>query len=105
MKNLIFKNRISADRKKRLISSCEDTEVEGLHRFIRRHFVCIVKDIITKPREVPPQVYISKVSDRFRQKEHFFCRIKSRASITVNERLFLLLFSHSLIIDLSSMST
>ena len=101
MRDLLFKNLTSNDRKRKILASSEIVDRQGVRSIIRRHFVCIVKEIQDKQIEKPlPYLYILKERNRREQKEKFFCRIKGSIYAVSNGRLFLILFMHSLKINL-----
>lgn len=104
MRDLLFKNLTSSDRKKRIISSSEIVDRQGTRSIIHRHFACIVKEIqgqnnLEKPA---PYLYVLKEHNTKKQKEKFFCRMKGSIYAVANGRLFLILFMHSLKIYLTS---
>lgn len=101
MRDLLYKNLTSNDKKRRIISSSEITENEGIRSIIRRHFVCIVKEINDSKIDKPlPYLYVLKEHNKKEQKERFFCRIKSSIYAVNNGKLYLILFMHSLKISL-----
>ncbi|MDD5431798.1 MAG: hypothetical protein PHO70_02280 [Candidatus Omnitrophica bacterium] len=103
MRDLLFKNLTSADKKKRIISSSEITDNQGIHSIIRRHFICMVREVVGAKLEKPlPYLYILKEHNTKERKEKFFCRIKSSTYVVSHGKLFLILFMHSLRINLSS---
>ena len=103
MRDLLFKNLTSNDRKRRVISSSEITDKEGMRSIIRRHFVCMVREVkdggIDKPA---PYLYVIKEHNSKEHKEKFFCKIKGSVCALNRGRLFLIVFMHSLRIDLLS---
>ena len=102
MRDLLFKNLTSDDRKRKILTSSEIMDKQGVRSIIHRHFICIVKEIkdkqITKPL---PYLYVLKEHNNREQKEKFFCRIKGSIYAINNGRLFLILFMHSLKISLT----
>lgn len=111
MRDLLFKNLTSNDRKRRILSSSEIVDKEGVRNIICRHFVCIVKELSptsiakgqAKHDEMPkplPYLYMLKKHDNKEKKEKFFCRIKGSLYAVNQGRLFLILFMHSLKITL-----
>jgi len=101
MRDLIFKNLTSQDKKRRILISSEIMDKDGVRSIIRRHFVCIVREIQdTGHKEKPlPYLYILKEHNSKEQREKFFCRIKGSLYAVNNGRLFLILFTHSLKIN------
>lgn len=105
MRDLLFKNLTSADRKRKIISTSEIAEKQGIRSVIRRHFVCMVKEIKDAKVEKPsPYLYVLKVHNTKEHKEKFFCRIKGSVFVVLNHRLFIIMFMHSLRIDLAAIS-
>ena len=103
MRDLLFKNLTSDDKKKRIIASSEIVDKQGMRSVIRRHFVCIVKEIKGKHINRPlPYVYVLKEHNRRKQREKFFYRIKGSIYAINKGRLFLILFMHSLKITLEA---
>lgn len=103
MRDLLFKNLTSSDRKRKVISSSEISDKEGVHSVIRRHFVCMVKEVkegvIDKPA---PYLYVVKEHNTKEHREKFFCKIKGSVCALNQGRVFLIVFMHSLRIDLLS---
>ena len=100
MRDLVFRNSTSSDRRKRVISSCETLQRQGMRIVIRRHFVCKVIEISDTFIEKPlSQVYVSRICSYRQQQERFFFRMKASIYARSKGRLFLILFGHSLKID------
>lgn len=105
MRDLLFKNLTSRDHKKRIICSLEVSDKQGVHSVIRRHFICMVKEInnqgtgMDKPQ---PYLYVLKEKDSKEQKQKFFCKVKGSICAVNGDKLFLIVFMHSLRIDLAS---
>ncbi|MFA5311021.1 MAG: hypothetical protein WC355_01740 [Candidatus Omnitrophota bacterium] len=105
MRDLLFKNLTSSDHKKRIICSSEVSEKQGVHSVIRRHFICMVKEInnqdmgMDKPQSC---LYVLKERDSKEQKQKFFCKVKGSIYAVNGDKLFLIVFMHSLRIDLVS---
>lgn len=102
MRDLIFKNFTSADKKRRVISSSETRDDQGIRSIVRRHFVYMVEEVCSQRlQRAESQVYVIKERNTKDKTEGFFCRVKGRMYINNDERLFLLYFSHSLKIKLA----
>lgn len=102
MRDLLFKNLTSLDRRRKIIASSEVVEKQGMRSIIRRHFICMLKEIkdehnIEKPL---PHVRIVKEHNTREQREKFFCKIKGSLCAVNKGKLFLVIFMHSLKIDL-----
>lgn len=103
MRDLLFKNLTSADRKRRIIASSEIVDKQGVRSIIRRHFICTVKEINANEEEkLPPYLYVLKERNIKEQRQKFFCKIKGSIYAILDGRLFLILFMHSLMINLTS---
>jgi hypothetical protein len=105
MRDMLFKNLTSNDRKRKIICSSEIMDKEGVRSIIRRHFICIVKEINDKELQRPlPYMYVLKEHNNKEQREKFFCRIKGSILAVTNGRLFIIYFMHSLKINLMATS-
>jgi len=105
MRDLLFKNLTSEDKKRRIISSLEVADREGVRTAIHRHFVCIIKEVqYGQFRPPSPYIYVLRNRNNKEQREQFFCRIKSSVYAVNNGKLFLILFMHSLKINLTSIT-
>lgn len=105
MRDLVFKNLTSGDKKRKVLASSETMDREGVRSTIRRHFVCIVREVKDSALERPlPEVYIVKEHNSRERREHFFCKIKGSIYASAGERLFLITFVHSLNINLVSLA-
>ncbi|OGX44694.1 MAG: hypothetical protein A3G38_02505 [Omnitrophica WOR_2 bacterium RIFCSPLOWO2_12_FULL_51_8] len=103
MRDLLFKNLTSSDKKRRIIATSEISDKEGVRSVIRRHFVCLIKEIKGAAGGKPqPYLYVLKERNAREQKERFFCRLKGSVYAISNDRLFLITFLHSLKINLSA---
>ena len=106
MRNLLFKNLTSDDRKKKLISSCEVADKQGVHSVIQRHFVCMVKEVKDYQMQKPaPYLSVLKERNTKEQREKFFCKIKGSVCAVSAGKIYLVLYMHTLRIDLTTTST
>lgn len=101
MRDLVFKNLTSLNKQRRILASSEIMDKKGVRSIIHRHFVCIVKEIkanqVSKPSSY---LYVLRKRNTKEQEEKFFCRIKGSVYAIIDGRLFLILFMHSLKINL-----
>lgn len=105
MRNLVFKNLTSPHKKRRILSTSEVIENKGLLTRIRRNFVYIIKGIDENKKELPvPRLYVLKIKDSRTNHEKFFCRVKGGLYLVNNSKLFYVIFSHSLTINLAPAS-
>ena len=104
MRDLLFKNLTSQDRKKRIITCSEIVDKQCIRSIIHRHFVCMVKEVDINQTEKPlPYLYVLKERDTHNQIEKFFCRIKGSVYFLYNDKLYLILYAHSLKIGLRAL--
>lgn len=103
MRDLLFKNLTSEDRKRRVVSSSEITDKKGIHSVIRRHFICLIKEVKSKNEASKPLPSIQVLRERNSKTkfDRFSCRIKGSVYASSGDRLFLILFMHSLKITLT----
>ena len=101
MRDLLFKNLTSTDGRRKIIASSEIVDKKGVRSVIRRHFVCLVKEVqgnlVAKPL---PYLYVLKEHNTRDHRERFFCRLKGSIYATCSDKIFLIIFMHSLKIDL-----
>ncbi|MDD5731119.1 MAG: hypothetical protein PHN57_08365 [Candidatus Omnitrophica bacterium] len=106
MRDLLFRNQTSEDKKRRILASSEVINQDGVHTVIRRHFICLIreaKDPQAKPEK--PSIYILKMKDQKKQTEKFFCRLKGTFYISNNNKMFAVFYTHSLKISLTAISS
>lgn len=101
MRDLLYRNLTSNDRKRRVIASSEVSVKDGLRSVIHRHFVCIVREINGNDAGRPaPYLYVLKERNSKEKQEKFFCRLKGSILAVYKGKLLLILFMHSLKISL-----
>lgn len=102
MRDLLFKNLTSDDKRRRIIASAEIADSQGVHREIRRHFVYMIREAKQgRTGRLASAVYIRKERSRKEEKEEFFCKIKGAVYVLNKGRMFLVPFLHSLKITLT----
>ncbi len=102
MRDLLFKNLTSPDKKRKILSSSEVLDSQGVRSIVHRHFICVVKEVKDCSVHRPlPYVYVLKQKSTKLHREKFFCRIKGSVYAVSQGRLFLVLFMHSLKITLA----
>ncbi|RKY32291.1 MAG: hypothetical protein DRP74_02965 [Candidatus Omnitrophota bacterium] len=101
MRDLLFKNLTSVDKKRKVIISSEVTDKAGLRSVIKRHFICVVREVKSEEIEKPlPYLYVLKERNTDEKKEKFFCKLKGSIFAINKGRVYLILFMHSLKITL-----
>lgn len=101
MRDMVFKNLTSFDHSKRVVASSEIADRKGIRSVIRRHLICLVREIdgqdVPKPA---PFLSVLKKRDTKNQQEEFFCRVKG-SLVAVNQgKAKLIIFMHTLKITL-----
>lgn len=105
MKNLIFKNITSENRRQRILYSSESTEQEGIRTVVNRHLICRIHNVVEAEESLqPPALYVIKKRDTQANSEAFYCRIKGLMYMSDKHRLHLVSFIHSLRIQLKAVS-
>lgn len=102
MRDLLFKNLISEDRKRKIIASSEIIEKEGVRSIIRRHFICVIRQIEDgqSPEKPLTRISVLKEHNTKEQRGRFFCKLKGSVYAVNREKIFLISFMHTLKIDL-----
>ncbi len=101
MRNLLFKNLTSRDKRRKIIVSSEIVDKKGVRSVTHRHFVCLIKEVKDNEIIAPaPYVYVLKEHNSKGQTGRFFCKIKGNMHVAVEERFFLIVFMHTLRISL-----
>lgn len=103
MRNLLFKNITSGDKKQRILSSSEFMEQKGIRSCVHRHLVCRIDSATQSSETLPkPTLYVVRKQDTRCRMEHFYCRIKGQMYLATKEKVFLVSFIHSLRIELAT---
>ncbi len=101
MRDLLFKNLTSTDRRKKVIVSNELFEQSGIRTRIIRHLICRVNAVKpdSETKRPAPYLYVIKERNNKEGKERFFFRLKGSIYTTCNNQLYLITFLHSLKIN------
>lgn len=103
MRNLLYKNLTSSDRSRKIITSSEVTDKEGIHSVVRRHFACMVKRLENENTEKQqPYLYVLKERNTKQKREHFFCKIKGSLLAQNKGKLLHISFVHTLSVELTA---
>ena len=102
MRDLVFKNLTSLDRRKRIVTSTDVEEKSGMRTKITRHLICLVKEITPSHtvKQPLPYLYVLKERNTKEGRQRFICRIKGSIYTINNSHLYLVTFVHSLRINL-----
>jgi len=103
MRELLFKNMTSLEKKRKTLSIQEVKQHNGLLTRINRKYIYILKSIKdTREAEATPQFYIFKECNSKKQNEKFLFKVKGSFHVINNQRTFLVYFCHSLRIALDN---
>lgn len=101
MRDLLFKDLTSSQKRRRIISASEIVDKQGVRSIVRRHFVYIIKEMSGEEAHKPsPYLYVLKKRDSRQRTEDFFCRIKGSIIIENSQHKLLVIYMHSLKINL-----
>ena len=102
MRNLVFKNLTSSNRRKKVLFSSVVLEKKGLKSVIQRRFVYIAKEVnnagLAKPLS---ELHVVKEHNSLEQRERFFCKLKGSVRVSYNKKIYLVVYLHSLNITLT----
>jgi len=103
MRDLLFKNLTSSDKKRRIVACSEISDKQGIHSVVHRHFVYIVREV-KDANTHRPESSLQIIRDRntLEHREKFFCRLKGSILAVKNNKVFLIVFAHSLKICLTA---
>ncbi|MDD2751619.1 MAG: hypothetical protein PHN59_00610 [Candidatus Omnitrophica bacterium] len=103
MRDLLFKNLTSFEKRRKILASSEISDKEGIHSIIHRHFIYSIKEISNQPdKQSQPALYIIKEHNRKAKRERFFCKIKGNICTSNQGKLYEISYLHSLNITLVS---
>jgi len=103
MRDLLFKNLTSDDKRKRIITSSETMDKEGKRTVIHRHSICLIREVENESSGgLPVEIQVLKERNNKQQREKFFCRIKGSMYVATETGKFIIFFAHSLRINLYS---
>lgn len=103
MRDLSFRKLTSSDKMRKIISTSEIVDKQGVHSIVHRHFICFVKEVVNnQPAPPEPYVYVLKEQDNKKHKGRFFCKVRGSVYAVSNNKLFLLIFMHTLKINLAT---
>jgi hypothetical protein len=106
MRDLLFKNLSSTDRKKRVLVSMEVSENDGVRTYISRHLICVAREIQPEDKiaQPLPGLYVRKERNSKEQRERFFMRMKGSICTVFENHIYQITFLHSLKINITAVS-
>ena len=106
MRDLLFKNLTSDNKKRKIILSSETSVKEGLRSRIERHFIWIIKEVPGQGIQAKPQsaLYVLREKNNLGCSQKFVCRIKGGLYTVFNGRIFLIMYMQTLKIQLQDLT-
>ncbi len=104
MRDLLFRNLTSLDRKRKILTTLEIFDKSGVRTVVRKHFIYMVKEVARDVKMVkqPSYMFIIKEKNTKERVEKFSCRIKSSVYAISAGRIYFITFIHSLKICLTA---
>ncbi len=104
MRDMVFKNLTSQDKKRRILWASETINEDGILTKIHKYLIYIVKEVQKEEaHQTPkPEVYVIKQRNTKDKTEKFQIKMKGSIYCIAKERCFYVTFCHTLKIDLCS---
>lgn len=102
MRELLFKNLTSREKRRKVFYVSEVAEKDGFLAHTRRYFIYLIKES-QNIREAlsSPRFYILKIRNHKEKREKLFFKVKGNFYVVNNNCLYIVYFCHSLEIELS----
>lgn len=101
MRELLFKNLTSLQRKRKIISISDSSLRDGYLAHTERHFIYMVKEAKNLRQDLErPDLHILKVHDSKQKMEKLFFKVKGSFFVVTNNCLYIVNFCHSFKIEL-----
>jgi hypothetical protein len=102
MRDMVFKNLTSDDKRKRVLWASETINEDGILTKIHKYLIYIIKEVDKKePRNTErPEIFVQKCRDNKEKTEKFQIKIKGGVYCVTKQKCFLVSFCHTLKIDL-----
>jgi hypothetical protein len=97
VKEILYKNLSSIDRKRRLFSSCVVNEADNLIITTERKYVYLVKKTLESAKEeIPTHVFIRRARSDKSHVRHFSCVLKGGFYVNTPFAQYLIRYAHCL---------
>lgn len=101
MRDLVFKNLTKQENRRKILSSSETVDKDGVRTVVRRHFVYMVREAADQGQELEkPYLCVYKERNTRERLERFYCRMKGAMIVASQGKFFKINFMHSLRINL-----
>lgn len=102
MRELLLKNLTSINKKRKVLSLSEAFDKDGVSTRVNRSFIYLVKEVPkTEQLAEKPEFFIYKVHDSKLKQEKFLFKIKGNFYVSCKQKIYLIIYCHSLRIALS----
>lgn len=103
MRDLLFKNLITSDKRKHILAQHEASRDQGIYRESSRRLIYSLEEIKFFPRVLnQPEYFVYNISDHKKGQVHIIYRVKGQVVLEVKDKLFLFKFRHSYQVNLAS---
>ena len=113
MRELLFKNLTSQDKKRKDLYITEECERDGVKTITKRHSLYIIKgrckfndadEVLKFQKNASPKcknrhIFIYKIRDTKKNKDSFVCDVVGNVYATIKSELYSIAFKHSFEID------
>ncbi|MDP8259551.1 MAG: hypothetical protein P9L96_00890 [Candidatus Gygaella obscura] len=102
MRDIVLRNLTSANKKRRIMTSCETINQNGVETRINRNFIYRVseKQRLESDNVPAPKIYIYKNSDSKNQQSKFSYKVKGSMYLVNEEKVYLVNYLHSFRLNL-----
>ena len=102
MRDMVFKNLTSVDKRKRVLWASETINEDGILTKIHKYLIYIIKEVSREDvhKTDKPEIFIQKYHDTKEKTEKFHIKIKGGVYCMNKEKSFFVIFCHTLKIDL-----
>ena len=102
MRDMVFKNLTSEDKKKLILWASEIVNEDGILTKIHKYLIYIIKEVKIEEahKTDAPEIFVLKSRDTREKTEKFQIKMKGGIYCLANEKCFFVTFCHTLKIDL-----
>jgi len=102
MRDMVFKNLSSEDKRKRVLWASETINEDGILTRIHKYLIYIIKEVEkdTPMKQEKPEIHILKCRDTKEKTEKFQIKMKGGITCVTKDKCFFVSFCHTLKIDL-----
>lgn len=103
MRDMVFKNLTSQDKRKRVLWASETINEDGILTKIHKYLIYIIKEVKKEDahKTDKPEIFVLKLRNTREKIERFQVKMKGGIYCVSKEKCFFVSFCHTLKIDLS----